>query len=124
MSIIFIPKCIGKHLTSHTDFEIDLPPIATITTISALTCLHKCAYNNKCNVACVGKIAEHQFNCLFFNLVQTLKLKKHLRPRKGFIVYEFPKHQDENTVCRIILRFVISLADICSLFIPSFFISL
>jgi len=90
--------CKGTLVASHYDAEVDLPLIASSRTVSSQNCLHRCALNYDCNVACVGKAAESEFYCMFFNLVKTATLKDHLRERKGFIVYEVPKLAKETQV--------------------------
>lgn len=95
----FILKCTATFLISYTDVELDLPALASLKTASSQTCLHKCALSANCNVACVGKAAESQFNCFFFNLAASAKLGNHLRKRKDYNVYEVRQTKVETKVC-------------------------
>ena len=99
-----ILKCTATFLISHTDVELDLPALASSTTASSQICLHKCALSANCNVACVGKVAGSQFNCYFFNLAVTAKVRNRLRKRKDYNVYEVLKTKMETKVCIKLLR--------------------
>ena len=95
--------CKGTVIASHDDAEVDLPLIAASKTVSSQICLHRCALDNDCNVACVGKATENEFYCMFFNLVKIATLKDHLRQRMGFIVYEVPRLARETQVYQLCL---------------------
>ena len=97
----FICKCHGSIVTSHTDVVLDLPGLATSQTASSHVCLHKCALNTNCNVACIGKVGEVKFVCQFFNVAKTTVLQNHFRQRKGFIVYEIAKPAEEPKVLNL-----------------------
>ena len=104
--------CKGTLVASHYDAEVDLPLIASSRTVSSQNCLHRCALNYDCNVACVGKAAESEFYCMFFNLVKTATLKDHLRERKGFIVYEVPKLAKETQVYQLCFHKLLCIYDV------------
>ena len=84
-------NCNGIAVVGYENAKTNLPVISLFVAPSMHVCLHKCALNEICNVACMQHSSSSRVTCNLSYLENLSNIKHHLYANKGFSVYMLPK---------------------------------
>ncbi|XP_065065953.1 uncharacterized protein LOC135691884 [Rhopilema esculentum] len=84
-------NCNGIAVVGYENVKTNLPGISSFVAPSMLVCLHKCALNEVCNIACAQHSSSSRVTCNFSYLENLSNIKHHLYAKKGFSVHVLQK---------------------------------